>query len=586
MKKISGLLVLLCALVFASCDNGEEALEVNNNKTFHFSINANLEEFENSDATRAYGEYVVRLKWKQGDALSVVNLSTKKLLGGTLKAAADGSTTTFEGELKGNIGEGDKLMFITPAVSNNAEEVDWERSTIDLSKQDGSASTKVPIAAYAVENSASGMQSGAYAPGKTYSFNFLMAYLYFGFSGLPKNAVIDKVVFEGVPSNVSLSYANEQVKVEEGDFSSIEMSLAANLKTSANGNRAYYIAIPNALPNDNRYISFYINGSIYKVKFSSALIERSMNYRTLISGFKRVETPLAFSAAFPQSMPKADASDKFDTERSWKVGEAVSVVNLTTGEVLKNPLTITATSDVAVGTEATFTGSVFGNEGVNDGDKLLLLYPAIGNEYAAEFKSSPVIYDIFDQQKGSLADVPVVLAAEATYTTATGLSLTKQFTHISSIVEMRANFEGVAVEGSGLSNNESTTVSTQSGTGDIEGFGTEKGSWGAGFSFSVASIELQHLPSAIMISSDGNSSYKVSTLNNGKKILVKKSDDTPVATVEENIASPVFVSVPAASEDGVLNSVAVAYHNEEGGVFNLAQKQWTLSQGKYFSWDF
>ena len=112
MKKV--LLYTALLLVFLSCSKEQGKMLVSG--AFDVSLSAELPEMrvlDNNAAegeTRASTQYTVRIKWAAGDKLSVINLTTGKILGGNLRADSGGNITTFSGTLSGTVNDGDVFL--------------------------------------------------------------------------------------------------------------------------------------------------------------------------------------------------------------------------------------------------------------------------------------------------------------------------------------------------------------------------------------------------------------------------------------------------------------------------------------------
>ena len=113
-------ILLSLSLMLLSCSKEENAKIASGN--FDLSLKAELPEMklvENMDAnvenTKASTQYTVRIKWAAGDKLSVINLTTGKILGGWLTADNSGTVTSFSGSLNGTISNGDMIAYLYPA---------------------------------------------------------------------------------------------------------------------------------------------------------------------------------------------------------------------------------------------------------------------------------------------------------------------------------------------------------------------------------------------------------------------------------------------------------------------------------------
>ena len=122
---------------------------------FAVTLNAELPELPvvdslSSSDTKASTQYTVRIKWALGDRLSVINLTTGKILGGALTSNSSGTKTTFSGSLNGTVNEGDLLVYLYPAQDNDVE-TDFTSVHIDMSVQKGTTGG-VPVCVYSLVN--------------------------------------------------------------------------------------------------------------------------------------------------------------------------------------------------------------------------------------------------------------------------------------------------------------------------------------------------------------------------------------------------------------------------------------------------
>jgi hypothetical protein len=89
-------------------------------------------------------------EWRQGDSLSVYNLTTKENIEGWLYAEADGTSTTFSGTVAGNFNQGDILLlqFLAPdyqeqdgTLEGLAAQCDYATSRVEVTAIDPEAKT-------------------------------------------------------------------------------------------------------------------------------------------------------------------------------------------------------------------------------------------------------------------------------------------------------------------------------------------------------------------------------------------------------------------------------------------------------------
>ena len=251
---------------------------------FNLTLTANLPEMpvmdsvDSSADTKASTLYTVRIKWNAGDKLSVVNLTTGKLLGGYLLANSGGTSTTFSGSLQGTVNNGDQIAYFYPAVENESE-MDFPGIHIDMSSQKGT-SDAVPLCVYAIitadENAFNNTQI---------SFSYLMSYFMIGMSDIPASAKIVSVRLTNVTDTFDVSINagcnGFNVTTHTGDI-----VLTPNLSASATGVRTVYAALPGA-GSAQRKAVLETGTMTFETDFGSSALKNGYAYNTNVSGFLR-----------------------------------------------------------------------------------------------------------------------------------------------------------------------------------------------------------------------------------------------------------------------------------------------------------
>lgn len=144
MKRIIAMISL--SLLLLSCQKEGRTIAQGD---FSVTLDAELPEMSvvdlavGSAETKASTQYTVRIKWAAGDKLSVINLTTGKVLGGNLTANSSGTRTTFSGGLSGTVNEGDQIVYLYPGQDNEAE-MDFTKIHVDMSGQKGTTGS-VPV---------------------------------------------------------------------------------------------------------------------------------------------------------------------------------------------------------------------------------------------------------------------------------------------------------------------------------------------------------------------------------------------------------------------------------------------------------
>ena len=274
---------LLCALflplLLGSCAKESPRILVDGGPV-KISLTATLPEMQmedNGDETKASTLYTVRIKWAAGDKLSVLNLTSGKILGGYLMANSSGSQTTFSGSVSGSVTEGDVLCYLYPYQENDSEQP-LTGITVDMSAQSGlmnSVPLCVSSTAVAHANSFSDL---------SLSFNYLMSYFMVGLSDMPastqlKGATITNVV-NSFDLSVNASHNGLDITRHTGD---IRMSLGQN--ASATGVRTIYAAIPGSPAVASRRIIVETSTTTLETKFGASALNNGTAYNTNVSGF-------------------------------------------------------------------------------------------------------------------------------------------------------------------------------------------------------------------------------------------------------------------------------------------------------------
>jgi len=227
-------------------------------------------------STRASTQYTVRIKWAEGDRLSVINLTTGKILGGQMTANASGTSTTFSGQLTGTVREGDAIAYFYPA-QDNASEVDFNGIQVDMSNQRGTTGA-VPLCVFSVVQANSQSFTNA-----AVSFAFLMSYIMIGLSDIPASTVIRSVtltqvtdVFEVKPNSSKTGF---DLVPHTGDI-----VLTPGQNASATGVKTVYAAVPGSASAD-RSVILETSTTTFTTAFTSARLQDGYAYNTNVSGF-------------------------------------------------------------------------------------------------------------------------------------------------------------------------------------------------------------------------------------------------------------------------------------------------------------
>ncbi|MBR5856243.1 MAG: leucine-rich repeat protein [Bacteroidales bacterium] len=273
------MLVILLVVLLCSCENGGGSTIARGD--FDLVLSAELPEMQVIDdssnlSSKAATQYTVKIKWALGDKLSVINVTTGKILGGNLTADVSGTVTTFSGSLNGTINAGDRIMYFYPGQSNAAEE-DFTGAEIDFSSQKGTMSG-VPISCYSVVTA-----DGATFSKMSVTFQFLMSYIMIGLSDIPASATVKAATLTNVTNSFNFALnANRTGYVITPQTGNIVLFPAS--AASASGNKTVYAALP-ASESMTRFVVLETGTSTFSAPFTSAKIGNGSAYNTNVSGF-------------------------------------------------------------------------------------------------------------------------------------------------------------------------------------------------------------------------------------------------------------------------------------------------------------
>lgn len=250
---------------------------------FTLTMTANLPEMLVLDnggdisETKASTQYTVRINWSAGDKLSVVNLTTGKLLGGCLTANSSGFSTTFSGSLQGTVNNGDQIAYFYPAQENSSETT-FSGFHVDMSSQKGTTGT-VPLCVYSVVKAGSNSFQNA-----NISFSFFMCYMMIGMSDIPASAQIKSVTIRNVTNQFEVGINSGKngltITPQQGDI----VLQPNNQTASSAGVKTVYAAIPESA-SASRTIILETATNRFETSFSSAKLQNGYAYNTNVSGF-------------------------------------------------------------------------------------------------------------------------------------------------------------------------------------------------------------------------------------------------------------------------------------------------------------
>lgn len=267
-------------MIIASCVKNEE-FEVLSG-SFDFTVKATMPELEELQ-TKASTSVVVRLNWKEGDKLSVINLTTGKALGGDLVAKSTGVTTDFSGTLVGTVSSSDNLLFLYPSQSFATEEPFGEID-IDFSNQSGKSG--VDVCVYAI-----GRLGNVNVSGVSAAFKFLMSYVEMNLSDLEESGTISSVKVENMGAGITLASnsTKDDILATENNGT---ITLTPSAKINASGSCAVFLStFASSAPSSERKVIVNTSNATVAADWSAAALKAGKFYNTILTGFEEYEDP-------------------------------------------------------------------------------------------------------------------------------------------------------------------------------------------------------------------------------------------------------------------------------------------------------
>jgi len=288
MKLIKFLVLsFVVVLASASCLREPQRL-LNVIKDYEFSVIADLPSIEQESETKGYLGSFASATWTKGDKVSVVNLTTGKILGGSLTSDKTGTRATFSGTVTGTISQGDKLALFYPPFELEAES-EFATQVVNLSEQ--SASANVPLVGYSTFS----------ADGNTYvgvstNFDYILSYLKINMANLPAGSNVSKISIRNIPTqcSVSINSQNTGFDVATPDEKSAKSIIVLNGPFTIAPTGALSVSI-GVMPSDqyaNRTILVTADdGSEYLSPLTSAKLVSQKYYNTVASQFELATLP-------------------------------------------------------------------------------------------------------------------------------------------------------------------------------------------------------------------------------------------------------------------------------------------------------
>ena len=278
-------IAILLALFFAvSCNTvNPESVEVAEPCAIKLEMCASMPEFKSggNPETKSSLESVVRVNWHQGDRLSVINLTTGKQLGGSIKADKSGANTTFSADnLNGTITAGDKLVFLLdnePSRRSDTEK-NFETFTMDFSSQKGNTED-VPIVVYANYTATANGVIEAVNP----AFNFLMGYVQLAISALPASTSVSELGIDNLNTACQFSIVDHEL-VPTPQNGNLRLTQAFNANSKGTNTR-YFSCFTSPSRTEARNAHIIANAQGHITAWLKAALSAGYYYQSVATGF-------------------------------------------------------------------------------------------------------------------------------------------------------------------------------------------------------------------------------------------------------------------------------------------------------------
>jgi len=280
------LFYLSAIAIIASCSQLDPPTNDFPDHTFKCVVKATNPGFASDDVdTRVTLSYVIRMNWKVGDEISVINATTRKALGGSLKADASGSTTTFSGSLTGTVKSGDQLVFIYPS-QNYTSEQSFSAIDIDFSSQTGGSPESVPYVGTATAKATSDSFSSF-----ALNFSYQMSFFQLNVADLPSERSIDYIKLVGMDNNMHLDLGLSKFVASHTTTSDC-ITLSPDVMTTSGGGKILFFTVPPQYSvSTERSIIAKVGGEEYSMSFTKGSVTAGSAYRTYALNFGGYKSP-------------------------------------------------------------------------------------------------------------------------------------------------------------------------------------------------------------------------------------------------------------------------------------------------------
>ena len=234
--------------------------------------------------TKALMEAVIRVNWTANDEVSVVNATTKKILGGCLKAKESGVSVTFEGTVTGTIDNGDRLYYIYPKLDAEAGEFADAGYNQSLAGQtyDGENPGKVSFFGYAED------VAGSATISKKIQFKLVTSYAHLNMANLPaKGFNLSSIDISKINKGFkwSLTDSGELTADAYGENEGISVN-CSNCKITQAGNAVVRFAIPASAATGSEPRVVTVNKAYTNDKYVKDQLIPSAYYNQLYSSWE------------------------------------------------------------------------------------------------------------------------------------------------------------------------------------------------------------------------------------------------------------------------------------------------------------
>ncbi len=287
MKKLFSLIctfTTICAAITSCSKNLEGGQSEASLTDIKVEFSATMPEFKSGEIldTKASMESVVRIRWAKNDRLAVINLTTKKVLGGCMIADNNGINTTFSSsDLVGTIHAGDKFVFILDNQSTiaGATEKDFEPFTIDISSQEGN-SDNVPIVVYAEYTATKDNEIEAV----NLDFNYLVSYVQLAVAALPARTTITEISIDNIGNSCDFDITGSgafKVQPKKGSI-----TLTEDFSADGKGAKVRYFSCFESLAQSSaREAHITANGALHSTSWLKAGLSIGYYYQSVATGF-------------------------------------------------------------------------------------------------------------------------------------------------------------------------------------------------------------------------------------------------------------------------------------------------------------